>query len=141
MVRLNNIGNAGGGALAPKSFPTPTEAELRIMRVLWSRPRCTVNDIVAAIPKPTLARNTIMTTLGILERKGFVRHDVDGRTFIYEAAVAEIDARRSALADFAARFFDSSPSQLMAHFIDSEHLTQKEIAAIQKMFGEAKDRK
>ena len=56
-----------------------TKAELRIMRALWAAERATVAGAAAAVGEPPLAYTTVLTMLRILEQKGFVAHDVDGR--------------------------------------------------------------
>ena len=63
----------------PKS-PTLTEAELRIMNVLWARGSSTVQQVLDSLPnRPALAYNSVLTTIRILEKKGYVRHVKDGR--------------------------------------------------------------
>lgn len=119
--------------MARPPSPTLTDAELRIMRVLWSRPEASNQDIVAALTNPPLARNTIMTTLGVLERKGYARHRAEGRTFIYSAAIAEDAARGNALESVIRRFFDGSAKQLVVKLLDGEHIAptdRKRIAAL-----------
>ena len=64
-----------------------TDAELRVMNVLWERGRASVGDVVDGIAAPAKpAYNTVLTTLRILERKGYVTHEKDGRAFTYAAA-------------------------------------------------------
>ncbi len=111
------------------------------MRVLWSRAEATVNEIVDAIETPRLARNTVLTTLGVLERKGAVKHTVAGRTFLYRATIAQSAAQKTALADVVARFFDSSPSLLVSALLDSKQMTAQEAASIRALFEESRKRK
>ena len=81
-----------------KKSPHLTEAELRLMQVLWDRGPSTVTEVLEALPaKPALAYSTVITTLRILETKGYARHTKDGRAFHYEALVGRQDARRNAL--------------------------------------------
>jgi predicted transcriptional regulator len=125
--------------LGRKSGAPITEAELRIMRILWARGSATVNDIVAGIKKPKLARNTVLTTLGVIERKGFASHIVQGRTFVYRPEVAQEDVRVRALDDVVARFFDSSPSQLVLRLLDSKRMTDVEADSIRALLDARKD--
>ncbi len=75
-----------------------TEGELRLMQVLWDRGRATVGDVVAALQgRRTPAYNTVLTMLRILETKGYVRHDKEGRAFVYEPPIDRQQARRSAV--------------------------------------------
>jgi len=78
------------------------------MQVLWARKRATVGDVVAELAGThRLAYNTVLTTLGILERKGYVRHEKDGRAFAYLPVVDQSAARQSALSQVLNRFFDN----------------------------------
>jgi predicted transcriptional regulator len=120
----------------PAAMPL-TDAELRIMHVLWARGECTTMDVVNAITRPKLARNTVMTTLGVLERKGYVRHRVDGRTFIFRAAVARDAARKTVLENVLERFFDGSAEQLVSKLLDGNHISEKDRKRIQKLLDEA----
>lgn len=122
-----------------KPSTTLTDGELRIMRVLWSQSECTTMDIVNAITKPPLARNTVMTVLGVLERKGYVRHRTEGRTFVYKAVVAQDSVRQSALKSVIARFFDGSAEQLVSKLLDAEYISEADRKRIQALIDEAQD--
>ena len=79
----------------PKS-PTLTEAELRLMDVLWKKEAATVSDVVAALPgKEPLAYSTVLTTLRILERKGYLSHEKEGRAYVYQPVVGREEAREA----------------------------------------------
>ncbi len=112
---------------------TLTEAELRIMRVLWSRGESTNLEIVDAIEHPRLARNTVMTTLGVLERKGYVQHREEGRTFVYRAVVAEDSVRGRALKHILDRFFAGSAEQLVVRLLNEEYISEADRARIQDL--------
>lgn len=122
-----------------KPSTTLTDAELRIMRVLWSRGESTNMDIVNAIVEPPLARNTVMTTLGVLERKGYVKHRAEGRTFIYSALVPEERAQGTALESVLNRFFDGSAEQLVVKLLDADYISSADRKRIQKLLDEAVD--
>lgn len=122
-----------------KSRPLLTDAELRIMRVLWARGESAVMDIVKAITRPELARNTVMTTLGVLERKSYVRHRVEGRTFIYRAVVGEDAVRGSALDSVLKRFFNGSAEQLVVKLLDGKFVSDADRKRIQQILDEAEE--
>ena len=66
--------------MPPKKSPTLTEAELRLMKMLWQRGESAVGDLVTAMPESdALAYNSVLTTIRILEKKGYVRHRQEGR--------------------------------------------------------------
>lgn len=120
-----------------KPSATLTDAELRIMRVLWARGESTNMAIVNAITDPPLARNTIMTTLGVLERKGYVRHRTEGRTFVYAAVVPEEAVRETALESVLHRFFGGSAEQLVVKLLDAEYISDADRKRIQQLVDEA----
>ena len=92
--------------MPPKKSNTLTEAELRLMKILWRRGESAVTDLVAAMPQgQALAYNSVLTTVRILEQKGYVEHRQEGRAFIYWAVVREQDASRSEVRHVLNRFF------------------------------------
>ncbi len=106
--------------MARRRSPTLTEAELRLMDVLWSRTDATVSDVVEALGSPPLAYNTVLTTLRILETKGYVRHREAGRAFVYAACVGRDETRTSVIDYVVSRFFDNSPRELMLKLLDGQ---------------------
>ena len=94
--------------MPPKPSNTLTEAELRIMRILWAQGESLVSDLVAAMPKNApLAYTSVLTTVRILEQKGYVKHRQEGRAFLYSPCVAEDEASRSEVSHVLHRFFGS----------------------------------
>ena len=82
--------------MPPRPSTTLTEAELRIMEVLWAQGAGTVQQVLDWMPpKPTLAYNSVLTTIRILERKGYVEHVKDGRAHVYKPILERKDASRS----------------------------------------------
>ena len=79
--------------MPPKKSPTLTEAELRLMEVLWQKGPSTVHSILEALPpKPALAYNSVLTTIRILEKKGYVQHVKEGRAHLYMPLVGRQEA-------------------------------------------------
>ncbi len=75
--------------MPPKKSNTLTEAELRLMKILWRQGESAVTDLVAAMPEgEPLAYNSVLTTIRILEQKGYVEHRQEGRAFVYRAVRA-----------------------------------------------------
>src|ERR1700760_1220690 len=100
--------------MPPKRSITLTEAELRLMRLLWDRGESSVADLVTAVADETpLAYNSVLTTVRILEKKGYVEHRQEGRAFLYSPAVAEHEARGSEVRHVLKRFFGGSPERLL----------------------------
>ena len=106
-----------------------TEAELRLMKVVWRNGQATVAEVAAALPKkPGLAYNTVLTTMRILEAKGYLRHSKskDGRAFVYRAAVGRAEATRSAVRRLLDRYFGDSPGALVMNLLEDETLGETE---------------
>jgi predicted transcriptional regulator len=128
--------------LARKKSPHLTEAELRLMDVIWDKGSATVSEVTEALPKELgLAYNTVLTTLRILEDKGYLRHTKpdDARAFVYQAVVGRNEAGRNAVRYLVSRFFRNSPELLVLNMLEDEELSAKELARIRKtVAGEAK---
>ena len=108
------------------------------MRVLWIRDRATVGDVVEALndtPKP--AYNTVLTLLRILERKGYVTHEKEGRAFTYVPLVDRGQARRRAVTHLLTRFFDNSPEQLVLDLLGHDHADSVELQRVRELIERA----
>jgi predicted transcriptional regulator len=116
-----------------------TEAELRIMHVVWEKGSVTVGEVAAALPgEPGLAYNTVLTTLRILEQKGYVRHTKprEGRAFVYRAVVDRKRASRNAVRHLVRRFFANSPELLVLNMLDDGDLSAQELRKIRNLLAE-----
>jgi predicted transcriptional regulator len=112
----------------PKKSNTLTEAELRLMKILWRRGDSAVTDLVAAMPEgETLAYNSVLTTIRILEQKGYVGHRQEGRAFVYRPCIAEHEASRSEVRHVLNRFFGNSRELLLLSLLDDEDLSLDEL--------------
>lgn len=125
-----------------KPSTTLTEAEQRLMEVLWRRGEATVAEVVEALPAELgLAYNTVLTTLRILERKGYLRHRQRpaARAFVYRPRVARAEARRRAVRDLLRRFFGQSHEALVLNLLQDEPLEDAERKRIRALL-DAMDR-
>lgn len=113
--------------------PTLTEAELRIMEVLWRLERATVAEVTEALPPPPLAYNSVLTTLRILEQKGHVTHDEAGRAFVYRALIEREAAAGSAVKNVVEKFFGNSTGALALRLIESERPSSEELARLRSL--------
>jgi predicted transcriptional regulator len=120
-----------------KQTPGLTEAELRLMEVLWRIGAGTVADVAADLPKDiTLAYSSVLTTLRILERKGYLRHRKEGRAFIYEPVVDREKARTNAIRHLVRRFFEGSAGQLVLNLVEREKISAKELKRLRAFLEE-----
>jgi predicted transcriptional regulator len=124
--------------LARKKSPNLTEGELRLMKVLWKKGMATVGGVAAALTDdPPLAYSTVLTTLRILEGKGYLRHTKRGRAFVYEPVVAQEEASRTALGYLVNRFFGGSRELLVMNLLKEETISRAEMRRIKKMIAES----
>jgi predicted transcriptional regulator len=122
--------------MARKKSLQLTEAEQRLMDILWALESATVAEIADALPKKLdLAYNTVLTMMRILEDKGYVSHTKpnEGRAFIYRPVVSREQASRSALHYLLGRFFGNSAEALVLHLMEDETLNEKERERIRKL--------
>jgi BlaI family transcriptional regulator, penicillinase repressor len=125
----------------PKQSVTLTGAELRIMDVLWRKGSATVQQVLEAMPaKPSLAYNSVLTTVRILEKKGYVKHVKDGRAYVYKPQIQRNEATRSEIRHLVSRFFGNSHEALVLNILEDEGLDQKELKHLREMLdgGEVK---
>src|SRR5215217_7997928 len=98
------------------------------MEVLWRKGTATVSEVVEALPKSVpLAYSSVLTTLRILEQKGYLAHEKRGRAFVYRAAVDRDEAKENAVAHLLRRFFESSPEQLVLNLVEGRRIRPDEL--------------
>lgn len=122
--------------MPPRTSGTLTEAELRIMNVLWAKGTGTVQQVLDSITeKPALAYNSILTTIRILERKGYLKHLKDGRAYVYTPLVGKQEATRSEIRRLVSRFFKNSQEQLVLNLLEDQGIGPEEIAHLREMLN------
>lgn len=110
----------------------PTDAELAILRVLWSRGPSTVRDVAAAMGREG-AYTTVLKLLQIMMDKQLVRRDESTRTHVYEAAHSEALMQQHLVADLLDRAFDGSAATLLMRALSAKKTSAKELADIRKL--------
>jgi len=117
--------------MPPRKSNTLTEAELRLMKILWRRGESAVTDMVDALPEgEQLAYNSVLTTIRILEQKGYVEHRQEGRAFVYWPCVQENEASSSEVRNVLHRFFGNSREKLVLSLLDDEGISAEELARL-----------
>ena len=117
-----------------KQSATLTEAELRIMDVVWQKGPSTVQQVLDALEAGNqLAYNTVLTTVRILERKGYLGHVKDGRAHVYEPLIDRDDATRSEIRHLVGRFFRNSHKALLLNLLEDEAIEDEEIKRLRKI--------
>ena len=118
-----------------------TDSELEIIKVVWKKGEATVDDVTEALSKGKRRKYvTILTMMRILERKGFLTHRVDKRTYVYSPTVSEERAKANILKQLSKKLFDGSKEMLLVTLLDSEKMSPEEISRI-KQLVEEKERK
>ena len=136
VLRLT-VGHQGSrGAKVPrKQSITLTEAELRLMRVLWDKGASTVHQIQQSLDAPELAYNSVLTTIRILEKKGYVKHAKDGRAHVYEPTIGQQDATRFEVRNLLSRFFRDSHEALVLNILEDETLDANELQRLKDIIA------
>ncbi|WP_422359676.1 BlaI/MecI/CopY family transcriptional regulator [Reichenbachiella sp.] len=104
-----------------------TKAEEQVMKVLWQIERGVVHDIIAKLPDPKPAYNTVSTIVRILETKEFVSHKAYGKTYEYFPIIAKKDYSKFYLSNFMDGYFGGSFKNLVSFFAEENNLDVKEL--------------
>jgi predicted transcriptional regulator len=120
--------------MARTRSPALTDAEARVMAVLWRRQTATVAEVVASLQKRrVVSYSTVQTILRILENKRYVAHDKVARAFVYRPVVGERQARRRALRHLIRKLFSGSPSSLVLNLLDDEDIDPAELKRLKRI--------
>jgi predicted transcriptional regulator len=119
--------------VARKKSSTLTEAELRLMEVLWQKGRATVAEVAEALPPPPLAYNTVLTTMRILEQKGYVNHQEEGRAYVYQPLIERDDAAKSAVGNILQQFFGNKSGALALRLVEDKRPSDEELQRLKRL--------
>jgi predicted transcriptional regulator len=126
--------------MPPKRSITLTPAELRLMKVLWTRGESAVSDMVSATADDgALAYTSVLTTIRILEQKGYVDHRQEGRAFLYSPCIGEQEASRSEVRHVLQRFFGNSRERLLLSLLGDDEITPEELRRLKEAISVAPD--
>jgi predicted transcriptional regulator len=125
--------------MPPRKSVTLTEAELRLMDVLWMKGPATVQQVLEFLPKKQpLAYNSVLTTIRVLEKKGYVKHVKDGRAHIYMPLVGQREATRFEVRHLVNRFFQNSHELLVLNILQDQSIEAEELARLRQLLEEKK---
>src|SRR5205807_1750377 len=119
-----------------KKFLTLTNAEHRIMEVIWAKGSATVAEVVDAL-KGRDAYTTILTLMRILKDKGYLSTRKEGRAFVFEPRVDRDTVARKAVDQLLSKFFGGSPTELVLSFLREEEITPEELDRIKRKIMES----
>jgi predicted transcriptional regulator len=124
--------------MPPRKSITLTEAELRLMKVLWERGESAVAELVAAVSdERPLAYTSVLTTVRILENKGYVRHRQEGRAFLYSPCIDEFEASKSEVRHVLQRFFGNSRERLLLSLLGDDDVSPEELKRLKEAVSSA----
>lgn len=110
-----------------------TRAEEQIMQVLWKLEKAFINDILAQLPEPKPAYNTVSTIVRILEKKGFVDHKAFGKTHEYYPLIAKKDYTKRVFKGIMHNYFGNSVEQMVSFFSNEKALSINELEEIKNL--------
>jgi predicted transcriptional regulator len=128
-------------ASPPRNLPRPTDAELDILTVLWSRGATTVREVheIIASRKPT-QYTTVLKTMQIMAEKGLARRDEKQRAHIYEAARPREWTQRQLAGDLLSRAFNGSARSLMLGALSASRASKAELAELRRLLDEYEEK-
>ncbi|MCF0051045.1 BlaI/MecI/CopY family transcriptional regulator [Dyadobacter sp. LJ53] len=117
---------------------TLTRAEEEIMRILWQLKKAFVKDILAEMPEPKPAYNTVSTIIRILEKKEVVGYTAYGKTHEYFPLISEEEYKRHEMQQLMINYFDNSLPNLVSFFVKDNDLKTKDLDEIMKLINDHK---
>ena len=122
-----------------KKSPTLTEAEYRLMQVLWDRQRANAREITEALNETEpVAHSTVQTLLRQLEAKGAVGHEAEDRTFVFFPQLKEDRVKRTAARELLDRVFGGNVGSLVAHLLKTERMSRDELDALHRLIDQSR---
>jgi predicted transcriptional regulator len=122
--------------------PTPTPQELEILKLVWERGEATVRDVYEVLRRRRrVAYTTVLTMMGVLERKGHLRKRAEGRSFVYQPTRPRARVLRAMVREFLDRVFGGSAEPLLVHLIEDRRLTRRQLEELARRVDGGKERK
>ncbi|WP_138479996.1 BlaI/MecI/CopY family transcriptional regulator [Dyadobacter bucti] len=118
---------------------TLTRAEEEIMRILWQLKKAFVKDILAEMPEPKPAYNTVSTIIRILEKKEVVGYTAYGKTHEYYPLISEEEYKRHEMQQLMVNYFDNSLPNLVSFFVKDNDLKTQDLDEIMKLINAHKN--
>jgi BlaI family transcriptional regulator, penicillinase repressor len=127
---------------------SPTDRELEALKVLWERDRgrATVREVADAMNahlaagESELAYTTVLSLLQVMEQKGLVTHERDGKAYVYLPRVERKSIFRRLAGGFLDKVFDGAVDEYLVHALEAKRLTAEEIEQLEAMLARARER-
>lgn len=120
----------------------PTERELQVLKVLWQHGEATVREVwktLSAIDTE-LAYTTALSLMQVMEQKGFVKHRVDGKAYVYSPLVGQQNVFRQLASGFLQRVFDGAVDEYLVHALAGQRPSDAELDRMEQMIAAARDK-
>src|SRR5438270_42371 len=115
------------------------DLQLQIMQILWQRGEISVADVNQMLSaQRNLAYTTVATMLRKMEARGLVKHRLEGRTFVYRAAVAEAAVSKGMADHLLDRLFEGSMADMVQHLLTSREVSREELSKLEKLIADRK---
>jgi BlaI family penicillinase repressor len=125
-----------------RSQPRPTDAELAILGVLWTRGASTVRQVHEALADTRVTGyTTTLKLMQIMADKGLVKRDETARTHVYSAVAGEVQTQRQLVQDLVDRAFGGSAAQLVLRALSAEGATDAEVKEIRKLIDDYREKR
>jgi len=121
--------------MAMKNIKTvPTDLELEILKVIWERGHATVREVFQDILKQRkIAYTTVLTMMGVLERKGHLTKEAGERAYVFTPTVPQDEMVKNMVDEFVGRVFNGSAQPLLVHLVGDKRIDAKELAEVEKL--------
>ena len=114
-----------------------TDNELMIIKVLWEKPGQTIADILVQLKrKPKPVYTTILSAIQIMEKKGYLKHKVEGKAYLYSPLLKKSEYEKNEVKNAAKRISDGGALGLAINLVKNEHLSPEEIDELKKILGD-----
>jgi len=120
--------------MAKNKRPAMSPAETEVLRLVWQCQEATVQEVYDALPASrTVTYVTVATLLRRLEEKGYLKHRLRGKAFVYAPAAKKDDVIRRTISDLVERLFGGNPVPLMQHLAQHSGITDEDIERLKKL--------
>jgi BlaI family transcriptional regulator, penicillinase repressor len=122
--------------------PVPTDLELEILKVVWQRGHATVREVFKDLAaQRKIAYTTVLTMMGILERKGHLKKSPGERAYVYTATQPQSQVVQGMVQEFVGRVFDGSLKPLLVHLVEDERIDPEELKEIEALVRERRKKR
>ena len=120
--------------MAENKRPAMSAAETEVLRLVWESQQATVQQVYDALPpNRRVTYVTIATLLRRLEEKGYLKHRVHGKAFVYAPAAKKEDVIRRTISDLVERLFGGNPVPLMQHLAQHSGISDEDIERLKEL--------